>query len=105
MKILINSKYEYLRPFVEQLTRPIFFARHGKTLHSGRNIVKLFETDGMRLAVKSYERLSPLCNRIAVRLACARAKPCAPICMPAGCVGWESTRPRRWPSWRFVGGA
>lgn len=63
MKILINPKYEYLRPFVEQLTRPIFFARHGKTLHSGRNIVKLFETDGMRLAVKSYERLT-LCNRM-----------------------------------------
>ena len=58
MKILINPKYEYLRPFVEQLTRPIFFARHGETLHSGRNIVKLFETDGMRLAVKSYERLT-----------------------------------------------
>ena len=63
MKILINPKYEHLRPFVERLTRPIFFARHGKTLHSGRNIVKLFETDGVRLAVKSYERLT-LCNRI-----------------------------------------
>lgn len=63
MKILINPKYEHLRPFVERLTRPIFFARHGKTLHSGRNIVKLFETDGMRLAVKSNECLT-LCNRI-----------------------------------------
>lgn len=64
MKILINPKYEYLRPFVERLTRPIFFTRHGETLHSGRNTVKLFETDGMRLVVKSYERLSPF-NRLA----------------------------------------
>lgn len=63
MKILINPRYEHLRPFVEQLTRPIFFARNGVTLHDSRNIVKLFETDGVRLAVKSYERLT-LCNRI-----------------------------------------
>jgi len=63
MKILINPRYEFLRPFVERLTRPIFFARNGETLHSGRNVVKLFETDGVRLVVKSYVRLS-LCNRV-----------------------------------------
>lgn len=63
MKILINPRYEYLRPFVERLTRPIFFLRNGKTLHSGRNVVKLFETDGVQLVVKSYERLT-LCNRM-----------------------------------------
>ena len=67
MKILINPRYEHLRPFVERLTRPIFFTRHGETLHSGRNTVKLFETDGMRLVVKSYERLS-LFNRFAYGL-------------------------------------
>ena len=67
MKILINPRYEHLRPFVERLTRPIFFTRHGETLHSGRNTVKRFETDGMRLVVKSYERLS-LFNRFAYGL-------------------------------------
>lgn len=67
MKILINPRYEHLRPFVERLTRPIFFTRHGETLHSGRNTVKLFETDGIRLVVKSYERLS-LFNRFAYGL-------------------------------------
>ena len=60
----MNPRYEYLRPFVERLARPIFFARNGETLHSGRNTVKLFETDGVRLVVKSYERLSPF-NRLA----------------------------------------
>ena len=59
MKILINPRYEHLRPFVERLARPIFFARNGVTLHDGRNVVKLFETDGVRLVVKSYARLSP----------------------------------------------
>lgn len=63
MKILINPAYERFRPFVEQLSRPLFFARHGKTLHDGRNVVKLFEVDGVRLAVKSYVRLSA-CNRM-----------------------------------------
>ena len=67
MKILINPRYEHMRPFVERLTRPFFFARHGKTLHCGRNIVKLFETDGMRLVVKSYVRLSSF-NRFAYGL-------------------------------------
>lgn len=62
MKILINPKYEYLRPFVEKLTRPIFFTRHGTTLHDGRNRIKLFEADRVKLVVKSYERL-PLFNR------------------------------------------
>lgn len=63
MKILINPRYEHLRPFVERLTHPIFFVRNGKTLHNGRNVVKLFEADGVRLVVKSYERLSPF-NRL-----------------------------------------
>lgn len=63
MKILINPKYEHLRPFVEQLSQPLFFTRHGKTLHDGRNVVKLFEVEGMQLVVKSYVRLS-LCNRL-----------------------------------------
>lgn len=62
MKILINPKYEYLRPFVEKLTLPIFFTRHGTTLHDGRNRIKLFEADRVKLVVKSYERLS-LFNR------------------------------------------
>ena len=67
MKILVNPRYEHLRPFVERLAHPIFFARNGVTLHDGRNVVKLFETDGVRLVVKSYARLSPF-NRLAYRL-------------------------------------
>mgnify|MGYP002553338348 CR=1 FL=1 len=64
LKILVNPRYEHLRPFVERLVRPDFFADRGATLHSGRNTVKLFETDGMKLVVKSYDRLSAF-NRLA----------------------------------------
>lgn len=63
MKILINPKYEHLRPFVEKLSEPFFFNRNGETLHSGRNIVKRFEVDDVPIAVKSYVRLT-FCNRI-----------------------------------------
>ena len=52
MKILVNPRYEHLRPFVERLAHPIFFARNGVTLHDGRNVVKLFETDGVRLVAQ-----------------------------------------------------
>lgn len=67
MKIIVNPKYERFRPFVGQLTCPGFFARHGETLHEGRNVIKRFEVDGVALAVKSYERLS-LFNRFAYGL-------------------------------------
>lgn len=58
MKIRLNPKYGSLAPFVRQLVHPLRFARNGETLHSGRNTIKLFEEDGVRLAVKSYGRLS-----------------------------------------------
>lgn len=63
MNIVVNPKYKRLRPFVERLARPAFFADHGETLHDGRNIIKLFEADGVKLVVKSYGRLS-LFNRV-----------------------------------------
>lgn len=63
MKLLINPKYSRLEEFVRQLAHPVFFARHGETLHDGRNVIKLFEADGIRLVVKSYARLS-LLNRL-----------------------------------------
>lgn len=63
MKIHLNPEYEHLRPFVEKLANPLFFARNGETLHDGRNVIKRFEAGGVQLAVKSYARLT-LCNRI-----------------------------------------
>lgn len=62
VKIIVNPKYERLRPFVEKLPCPGFFARHGETLHEGRNVIKRFEVGGAALAVKSYGHLS-LLNR------------------------------------------
>ena len=63
MKIIVNPKYEHLRPFIEKLTLPSFFARNGITLHEGRNVVKRFDVDGVSLVVKSYERISTF-NRL-----------------------------------------
>jgi len=63
MKIVVNPKYEHLRPFVERLAEPFFFVRNGETLFEGRNTVKRFEVDGTSLAVKSYKRPTPL-NRL-----------------------------------------
>lgn len=63
MRILVNPKYERLRPFAERLAKPLFFVRNGETLHDGRNVIKRFEVGGVQLAVKSYKRLSPF-NRI-----------------------------------------
>lgn len=63
MKIIINPKYENLTTFIGKLAQPAFFMQHGKMLHDGRNVVKLFEAEGMKLVVKSYVRLSS-CNRL-----------------------------------------
>lgn len=63
MKLLLNPKYSRLEGFVRQLTQPAFFNRNGTTLHDGRNVIRLFEADGVKLVVKSYARLS-LLNRL-----------------------------------------
>lgn len=70
MKILINPKYEHLRPFVERLVSPIFFARHGKTLHSGRNIARSEEACGSSSRVTNASRRS-----IASPTACSIGRP------------------------------
>lgn len=44
--------------FVRSLARPGFFSRNGETLHEGRNTIKRFETDGVRMVVKRYGHLS-----------------------------------------------
>lgn len=62
MKIVVNPKYAKLRPFVERLASADFFENNGRVLHEGRNTIKAFETEGVRLAVKSYGGLT-LFNR------------------------------------------
>lgn len=52
MKIVINPTYEHLRKFIENI--PDSFEREGKVIYSGRNLIKVMETDGMEVNVKRY---------------------------------------------------
>lgn len=63
MKLRINPRYRVLEPFVRHLAEPGYFAAHGQTLHDGRNTLKLFEVEGLRVVVKRYGHLS-LLNRL-----------------------------------------
>lgn len=63
MKIVINPRYEYLRPFVCRLADPSFPGHTGTLLHDGRNRVEIAEAEGVKVAVKSYNRMT-LFNRV-----------------------------------------
>jgi serine/threonine protein kinase len=62
MKLIINKKYEFLRDWIEQL--PSIFKEEGKLVYKGRNIIKIFNVNGLDINVKQYHK--PLFfNRIA----------------------------------------
>lgn len=63
IRIVLNPKYEHLRPAIEQAVHPLRFARTGEVLHAGRNTVKRIGCGGILLVVKRYGRVSPL-NRV-----------------------------------------
>lgn len=63
MKLIVNLKYRHYASQFRQLENLLFFVRNGKTLHEGRNIVKLLEIDGVKFVVKSFVRISTF-NRI-----------------------------------------
>jgi serine/threonine protein kinase len=53
MKIIINPKYEHLRPFITSI--PHIFDEQGKEIYNKRNLIKVMETpDGQVLNVKRY---------------------------------------------------
>lgn len=57
MKILLNPEYENLRPFIERLA-DASPAVTGETIYDGRNRIEIFETSGVKVAVKSYNRMT-----------------------------------------------
>lgn len=63
MQIIVNPRYDFYKDFIISICNPERFANNGKTLQTGRNTIKLFETNGVRLVVKSYEHLT-LFNRV-----------------------------------------
>lgn len=53
MKIVLNPKYEYLRPYMEHLEE--HFEREGREIHKGRNVIRALTTpQGLTLCVKRY---------------------------------------------------
>lgn len=63
MKVVINSKYEYLRDWIEQM--PVNFDRGGEVIQDDRNIIKILSLDnGLKVNVKRFKK-PHLINRIA----------------------------------------
>lgn len=52
MKIILNPKYEALRGYLTQLET--HFEQEGKEIHSGRNVIRTLEVNGLTLCVKRY---------------------------------------------------
>lgn len=50
--VMINSKYEYLREFIESL--PDRFEKEGEEIYTGRNLIKVMNVDGLEVNVKRY---------------------------------------------------
>ncbi|HJD92657.1 MULTISPECIES: lipopolysaccharide kinase InaA family protein [Bacteroides] len=51
-KRLINPKYIHLTSFLEKL--PDVFETSGETIYTGRNLIKVFEVEGLTVNVKRY---------------------------------------------------
>lgn len=63
MTYILNPKYIKLKPFINRLTSPGWFETNGTWIHNGRNKIKMFETNGINVAVKQFGHLS-LLNKI-----------------------------------------
>lgn len=54
MKVVVSSSYPHLGAFAASL--PTVFATRGVTLLEKRNVVKLFDVDGLRVVVKKFKK-------------------------------------------------
>ena len=63
MHELINPKYSYLQDYLKSIPSNFRNPDFGTILHSGRNVIKVVEIDGIKLVVKNYCHIS-LFNRI-----------------------------------------
>lgn len=61
-KIIVNPHYASLDSFIRQI--PEIFAEKGELLYSGRNKIKVFEKNGIKINVKKF-RIPIFINRIA----------------------------------------
>lgn len=61
LKLFVNPDYEYLRAVIESI--PDNFRWMGATVQTGRNEIKYFDTHGVTLVIKSFQKIT-LANRI-----------------------------------------
>ncbi|MDR2953502.1 MAG: hypothetical protein LBV43_00275 [Prevotella sp.] len=54
IKIVINEKYSFLEDYIKAL--PDNFLNGGTTIYSGRNTIKVFEENGLKLNVKFFKK-------------------------------------------------
>lgn len=53
MRVIVNPSYQRLEGFIRNLPRA--FDTSGTLIHDKRNVVRLFDVDGLRLVVKRYK--------------------------------------------------
>ncbi len=63
-KVFVSDAFKDLGDFVKSL--PVTFSQSGRTIYKGRNELKLFEQNGRKIVVKSYQ-IPHLFNRIVYR--------------------------------------
>lgn len=61
IKIDLNPKYKFLEKFVTSM--PDLFSREGEVIYTGRNLIKVLESDGVPVNVKRY-RTPNFFNRV-----------------------------------------
>ncbi len=54
IKIVINEEYNQIASFLEEL--PLTFLQSGEVVYSGRNLIKTFDVNGIKLNVKSFKK-------------------------------------------------
>ncbi|WP_282126832.1 lipopolysaccharide kinase InaA family protein [Marinifilum flexuosum] len=62
MRVIVNPKYKKLKSFINEL--PQKFDTSGESIYKGRNEIKVFDCDGIKLNVKSF-KIPHLINKVA----------------------------------------
>ncbi|WP_321516484.1 hypothetical protein [Marinifilum fragile] len=62
MRVIVNPKYKKLKSFINEL--PQKFDTSGESIYKGRNEIKVFDCDGVKLNVKSF-KIPHLINKVA----------------------------------------
>ncbi|MDQ2179777.1 hypothetical protein [Marinifilum sp. D714] len=62
MRVIVNPKYKKLKSFINEL--PEMFETSGESIYKGRNEIKVFDCDGVKLNVKSF-KIPHLINKVA----------------------------------------